>query len=423
MPDAMSHFFKLCGTCIDDHLDLVPLEPAYRVIDDHGEFIDVTSDIDAMVELFESREPGAGAKLRAYIDSATQVYNLAIDGFLYTNFTNFIPYLSPGMLRLLPKLLASLSTSLKVKVNTQFRDTKLRQILSYPAVFLSSDPSHTPALYHLMSHTDLVQGVSYPRGGFTAFIKALISLIDDAVLHLGTPVSAITTQGRNATGVQVGSEFIEADIVISCADQHHTETQLLPASLCAKPETSWKNKQPGLSTVLVLAGEKGEHTLLFSSDWDEDFRKVFDGSTPEFPASESIYISKTSATDSDAAPEGHENLFILVPVPADVSIGHGSAYGEESDMVGRIAIAAVAQIGRWAGIDGLESRIVVQRTIGLSHTLAQSAFFRRSNKSRKVDGLYYAGATTVPGVGVPMRLISAENVLKRLRGDNSVDRT
>ncbi|GFK19716.1 hypothetical protein KbCgl_22880 [Corynebacterium glutamicum] len=192
MPDAMSHFFKLCGTSIDDHLD-----------------------IDAMAELFESREPGAGAKLRTYIDSATQVYNLAIDGFLYTNFTNFIPYLSPGMLRLLPKLLASLSTSLKVKVNTQFRDTKLRQILSYPAVFLSSDPSHTPALYHLMSHTDLVQGVSYPRGGFTAFIKALISLIDDAVLHLGTPVSAITTQGRNATGVQVGSEFIEADIVIS----------------------------------------------------------------------------------------------------------------------------------------------------------------------------------------------------------------
>ncbi|SJM59761.1 Phytoene dehydrogenase and related proteins [Corynebacterium glutamicum] len=180
MPDAMSHFFKLCGTSIDDHLDLVPLEPAYRVID-------VTSDIDAMAELFESREPGAGAKLRTYIDSATQVYNLAIDGFLYTNFTNFIPYLSPGMLRLLPKLLASLSTSLKVKVNTQFRDTKLRQILSYPAVFLSSDPSHTPALYHLMSHTDLVQGVSYPRGGFTAFIKALISLIDDAVLHLGTP--------------------------------------------------------------------------------------------------------------------------------------------------------------------------------------------------------------------------------------------
>lgn len=446
MPDAMSHFFKLCGTSIDDHLDLVPLEPAYRVIDDHGEFIDVTSDIDAMAELFESREPGAGAKLRTYIDSATQVYNLAIDGFLYTNFTNFIPYLSPGMLRLLPKLLASLSTSLKVKVNTQFRDTKLRQILSYPAVFLSSDPSHTPALYHLMSHTDLVQGVSYPRGGFTAFIKALISLIDDAVLHLGTPVSAITTQGRNATGVQVGSEFIEADIVISCADQHPTETQLLSASLCAKPETSWKNKQPGLSTVLVLAGVKGalpellHHTLLFSSDWDEDFRKVFDGSTPEFPASESIYISKTSATDSDAAPEGHENLFILVPVPADVSIGHGSAYGEESDMVGRIAIAAVAQIGRWAGIDGLESRIVVQRTIGPadfadrynswsggsigpSHTLAQSAFFRGSNKSRKVDGLYYAGATTVPGVGVPMCLISAENVLKRLRGDNSVDRT
>lgn len=446
MPDAMSHFFQLCGTTIEEHLDLVSLEPAYRVIDEHNERIDVISDIDVMAELFESREPGAGAKLRAYIDSATKVYNLAVDGFLYTNFTNFIPYLSPGVLRLLPQLLASLSTSLKVKVNAQFRDAKLRQILSYPAVFLSSDPSTTPALYHLMSHTDLVQGVHYPRGGFTAFIKALISLIDDAVLHLGTPVTAITTNGRNATGVQVGSEFIDADIVVSCADQHHTETQLLPAALRTKPEKTWQHKQPGLSTVLVLAGVKGKlpellhHTLLFSSDWDDDFRTVFEGFHADFPASESIYISKTSATDTDVAPAGHENLFILVPVPADTSIGHGSAYGEESELVGRIAAAAIDQIGRWAGIDDFQERIVVQRTIGPadfadrynswsggsigpSHTLAQSAFFRGSNKSRKVDGLYYAGATTVPGVGVPMCLISAENVLKRLHGDKSVGPT
>lgn len=446
MPDAFEHFFQLCGTSVEEQLDLKPLSPAYRIIDEHGERLDVHSDIDTIAELFESREPGAGAAFRAYIASSTQVYNLAIDGFLYTNFTNFIPYLSPRMLRLLPKLLAHLATSLKVKVNTQFRDAKLRQILTYPAVFLSSNPEVTPALYHLMSHTDIVQGVHYPRGGFAAVIQAFISLIDGAHLHLGKPVTAIAVDGRQATGVYVGDELIDADIVVSCADLHHTETALLPPHLQSKPEKKWAHKEPGLGTVLVFAGVKGElpellhHTLLFSSDWDEDFRAVFDGVRAELPVSESIYVSRTSASDNDVAPEGHENLFILVPVPADVSLGHGSAYGAEDEMVGKIASAALAQIGRWAGIADFEQRIVVQRTmgpadfaerfnawsggsIGPSHTLTQSAFFRGSNKSSKVDGLYYAGATTVPGVGVPMCLISAENVLKRLRGDNSVDRT
>ena len=154
-------------------------------------------------------------------------------------------------------------------------------------------------------------------------------------------------------------------------------------------------------------------------------------------ASHSIYISKTSATDPAVAPVGHENLFVLVPVPADTALGHGDAYGAHpSARVEAIADAAIAQIGRWAGIDDFASRIVVRHTlgpadfaeryhawrggsIGPAHTLAQSAFFRGKNVSSKVKGLYYAGATTVPGVGVPMCLISAENILKRMHGDTT----
>ncbi|PZO98244.1 MAG: phytoene desaturase, partial [Corynebacterium urealyticum] len=129
------------------------------------------------------------------------------------------------------------------------------------------------------------------------------------------------------------------------------------------------------------------------------------------------------------------NLFVLVPVPADSALGHGNAYRDSpSARVEAIADAAVKQIGDWAGIADLEERIVIRRTlgpadfaeryhawrggsIGPAHTLAQSAFLRGKNISSKVAGLYYAGATTVPGVGVPMCLISAENVLKRMHGD------
>ena len=147
-------------------------------------------------------------------------------------------------------------------------------------------------------------------------------------------------------------------------------------------------------------------------------------------------MCKPSATDPFVAPAGHENLFILVPVPAAEDIGHGNMYHPQaSEQVELIADAAIAQVEKRCGV-GLGRRIVVKQTlgpgdfgeryhawsggsIGPAHTLRQSAFLRGSNKSRKLDNLLYAGATTTPGVGVPMCLISAENVLKRVRGDRS----
>ncbi|AJE32392.1 phytoene dehydrogenase [Corynebacterium humireducens NBRC 106098 = DSM 45392] len=182
--------------------------------------------------------------------------------------------------------------------------------------------------------------------------------------------------------------------------------------------------------------ELTHHNLLFSRDWTPDFDAVFDG-TGSGRASRSIYVSKTSATETDVAPEGHENLFLLVPVAADPALGHGSLYrGTGSPAVEAIADTALRQLGEWAGVPDLGDRVVVREplgpadfesqfhswsggSIGPAHTLWQSAFFRGRNASRKVQGLYYAGATTVPGVGVPMCLISAENVVKRLRGDRS----
>ena len=178
---------------------------------------------------------------------------------------------------------------------------------------------------------------------------------------------------------------------------------------------------------------------MFSQDWGPDFRAVFSGPEPTRPlgASKSVYISKVSATDADVAPGDHENLFFLIPVPASEAYGHGDAYhGEASPRVAAIAEATLDQLSHTAGIPDLRERITITRSLGPAdfaeryhawsggalgpaHTLFQSAFFRGRNVSRKVAGLYYAGATTVPGVGVPMCLISAENIIKRLRDDRS----
>lgn len=456
MPDAFDHFFRLLGTTTEEEIDLVDLAPAYRVFPEGEAPVDVPSGVEAAVELFESIEPGSGQKLRDYLDSAGDTYRIAIERFLYTTFSATGPLLHRDVRQRLGKLARLLTQPLDSFVNARFRDHRLRQVLTYPAVFLSSRPETTPSMYHLMSHTDLVQGVRYPVGGFTSVIQAIHrqAVKHGAVVELDTEVTAITTrkEGRKdvASGVRVRRadgrvEEIGADIVVSGADLHHTETRLLPPKLRTYPEKYFASRDPGLGTVLVMAGVKGRlpqlthHNLLFSRDWSEDFEAVFDGPVANRPldASRSIYVSMPSASDPDVAPEDHENLFILVPVPAAEEIGHGDAYrGQASDRVQAIADAAVDQIAEWAGIPDLAERIVVRRTlgpadfaerfhawrggsIGPGHSLRQSAFLRGRNVSGKVDGLYYAGATTVPGVGVPMCLISAENVVKRLHGDTS----
>ncbi|MDN6475969.1 phytoene desaturase family protein [Corynebacterium flavescens] len=456
MPEAFDHFFELCGTTTDQEVELVDLSPAYRVYSDNGSAVDVETGIDEVATLFESLEEGGGARVREYLNRATDAYNLALARFLYTTFSDPRELAGAAVRRRLGTLAQLLTRSLDSYVSSQFRSRLARQILSYPAVFLSSQPRHTPALYSLMSHTDLVEGVRYPRGGFTAVVEAIARQARDAGVDflLGQEVTAILTAGGDreptrATGVQVlgpqGPQTLLADAVVSAADLHHTETELLPPELRSYPEEYFARREPGLGTVLLLLGVRGElpelahHTLLFSQDWDPDFRAVYSGPEPTRPlkASRSIYVSKTSASDAAVSPAGHENLFVLVPTPAEPGLGHGDAYrAEQSPQVKAIADAVIAQIAAWADIPDLPERIVVCKTlgpadfaeryhawsggsIGPSHTLSQSAFLRGSNRSARVDNLYYAGATTVPGVGVPMCLISAENVLKRMHGDTT----
>ncbi|HHU67061.1 phytoene desaturase family protein [Corynebacterium sp.] len=450
MPDAFEHFFRLLGTTTDEQLELVDLTPAYRVFPEGGDPVDVHSGREEAAALFESIEPGAGEKLRDYLDSAGDAYGIALERFLYTTFSAVTPLVHRDVLSRATTLARLLTSSLADFVNRRFRDTRLRQILTYPAVFLSSRPETTPALYHLMSHTDLTQGVRYPVGGFTSVVQALHRLAEEQGVQflLETEATAITTRDGRATGLRVRTAAgelreLQADIVVSGADLHHTENHLLPAELRTYPEKYFARRDPGIGTVLVMLGVRGRlpqlthHNLLFSEDWSTDFAAVFDGPQPHRPldASRSIYVSMPSATEDGVAPPEHENLFVLVPVRAAESLGHGSLFrGSGTPAVEAIADAAIAQIAEWADVPDLAERIVTRHTvgpadfaeryhawrggaIGPAHTLRQSAFFRGRNISGKVAGLYYAGATTVPGVGVPMCLISAENVIKRLRGD------
>jgi phytoene desaturase len=446
MPEVFEHFFALLGTSAGEQLDLVPLTPAYRVFGPPGTpALDVVSGREAATAMFEGVEPGAGNRLDAYLDSAADAYALAVGRFLYDPYTSMAGLRDPALLRRLPRLLPLLSHSLAHHVESRFTDPRLRQILEYPAVFLGGSPYGLPSLYHLMSHLDMNDGVLYPRGGFTAVIAAIARLARErgAVIRTSAPVEEILVAGGTTRGVRLaGGEVIPADVVVSTADLHHTETQLLadPADR-TYPEAWWRRRTPSPGALLVLLGVRGglptlaHHSLLFAPQWRENFTAIL-GADGRMPDPASLYVCRPSATDGSVAPEGSENLFVLVPVPADPALGRGGTDGNGDPPVEAAADRVIAQIARWCDVPDLADRVVVRRTIapgdfaadlhswrgnalGLAHTLRQSAVFRPRNASRRVAGLFYAGTSALPGIGLPLCLISAELVLKRLRRDRS----
>ncbi|WP_314103327.1 phytoene desaturase family protein [uncultured Frigoribacterium sp.] len=459
MPEVFDHFFRLMGTSADEQLDLVPLDPGYRVLFEPGadgtreEPIVVPRGLEENIALFDGIEPGSGDRMRGYLRSARDTYELAKQRFLYTSFETVGPLLRGDVVVRLPKLGRLLLQDLDAFASRAVKEPRLRQILGYPAVFLGSSPFATPSMYHLMSTLDLDDGVLYPQGGLTTVIRRIAAVAEEAGVRIVTeaPVTRVLTSpgpGRSAVvrGVEHGDaegghHVLEADVVVGAADLEHLETQLLPEGLRTYDSDYWATRDPGPSALLLYLGVEGEvpelehHTLFFARDWHENFDRIF-GDDKRIPDPPSLYVCKPSTVDPSTAPAGHTNLFVLVPLPADPSLGRGDVGGDGDPLIERLADQVIEQIADWGEIPDLASRVVLRRTrgprdfvddvnawsgsmLGPAHTLSQSAMFRAGNTSEHVQGLFYAGGSVRPGIGLPMCLISAEILLKNMRGDTS----
>lgn len=449
MPEVFDHFYRLLGTSAAEQLELVTLDPGYRV---YFEGISAPLDISASraenLEVFERVRKGSARRLDRYLTSAAVTYDLAKRYFLYTSFESIRPLFNREVLSRLPLLARLLLTPLSTLAARTVKDDRLRKILGYPAVFLGASPYTAPGMYHLMSHLDLSDGVQYPVGGFARVIESIADLAVDegvSIIRSARATRIVVEQGA-VTGVEYTdargkTHTAHADLVVSGADLHHSETELLEPAQQTYPQEYWDKATPGPSALLLYLGVRGDlpelehHTLLFAADWRKGFDAIF-GTDPHVPSPPSLYICKPSGIDSTVAPAGQENLFVLVPLPADASFGRGGLGGKGDQVVEELADAVIAQIAAWTGVADLASRITVRRTVapgdfaadlnswrgtalGPAHTLRQSAMFRAHNVSKKVKGLYFVGGSTTPGVGLPMCLISAEVVLKRINGDRS----
>lgn len=259
MPEAFDRFFAAAGTSTAEQLDLVRLDPSYRVYPEGADPVDVPAGREAAAALFDALEPGGGAALRRYLDSGRLAYTVAVRRFLYTTFSSPRPFLHRDVLGHVGLLLRLLLTPLDRWAAGFVRDRRLRQILTYNAVFLASRPSATPALYHLLSHADMDQGVFYPRGGFAAVVDALHGLARDAGVEIltDTEVTSVDVADGRVTGVTTSAGRIPAGTVVSSADLHHTETALLAPGQRTWPERRWRHRDPGPGAVVVMLGVRG----------------------------------------------------------------------------------------------------------------------------------------------------------------------
>ncbi len=431
MPDVFEHYFELLGEKVENSLNLVKLSPSYRIFADGG-VIDLHSDPDRAAALFESIEPGAGAKLHRYLDASRYQYNVVMQNFMHKNFDSPLDFLTWRMVLAGTKL--SAFTTMSRYVKRFFKTPLLQKIVQYQLLFLGVSPFKAPSIYNVMGHIDFNMGVFYPIGGVHAVIRALaaLALKHGAVIRSGDPVIRIETRAGLASGVTLASgERLAADIVVSNADMHHTETHLLDAGQRSFPPGYWEKRQLAPSALIAYLGVDGRadsllhHNIVFHSDWEASFAELFDGG--EWPSHPSYYVCCPSRTEASMAPAGCETLFMLMPVASRLSY--------DGATVSRMTERMLEMAETTLGVSSLRSRILTRRefsgadfasdynsyggsALGLAHTLRQTALLRPGNVSRKLKNLFYVGAGTNPGVGVPICLISAQLAYKRIMGIN-----
>ncbi len=419
MPDVFEKFFADFNKKPSDYYALTKLSPAYKVFFGINEFVTIADNLPEIITTFESIEKGSGAKLESFIKEAQSNYNIAIKDLVYR----------PGES---PLELITIETATKVNqffsniskdVRKKFKNKKLIQILEFPVLFLGAKPSDTPSFYSFMNFADFGLGTWQPVGGMYSVILGMEKLAKElgVIIHTNASVDKIIVKNKTAVGIQIKEETILADIILSGADYHHSETLLEPVYR-QYSEKYWQSKTFAPSSLLFYVGfnKKLEnvvhHNLFFDVDFDLHASEIYD--SPKWPKEPLFYANFTSVTSEGLAPTGCENGFFLIPIAPGLEDTQQLRDEYFNKIIMRFE--SITQQNVRNSIIFTESFCVNDfikeynsykgNAYGMANTLFQTAFLRPKLKSKKVENLFFTGQLTVPGPGVPPSLISGKLV-------------
>ncbi|MFB6206498.1 MAG: phytoene desaturase family protein [Haloglomus sp.] len=429
MPETFERFFGRFGREPSDYYELTRLDPNYRVFWKDGDEAAMPADRGGQRELFESYEAGAGDALEAYLAGAREAYEVGMEEFVYERRPRWRDWLDPDLLRAARGL--TLLGSMDDHVREFFDHPKLRQLVEYTLVFLGGSPYNTPALYSLMSHVDMNQGVYYPAGGMRAVVDGIAMLARElgVEFRLGERVTAVE---RLPDGLLVTTDSDrtnpQPDRVVCNAPPAYAERELLPPDGRDHHPGYWDDRTYAPSAFLLYMGVEGplpeleHHTLVLPTDWRGHFDAIFE--TPAWPEDPSYYVNVPSRTDETVAPDGCETVVVLVPIAPGLDDGPETRarYREQvlddlashtgADFRDRVVVEESACVTEFANVGYPRGT-----ALGLAHTLTQTGPLRPGHRSDAMEGLYYTGSFTTPGIGVPMCLVSGEHAAAAVKAD------
>jgi phytoene desaturase len=423
MPDVFERFFEKFGKKVSDYYRLQRLDPSYRIYWNQG-YTDLPADYSECKALFESIESGAGHKLDLFMKEAAYKYDVGVKKLVFKPGQSLSEFMDIELIRGMFRL--DVFSSIKSHIGKYFTDPRLRQMMEFPVLFLGALPENTPALYSLMNYADIKLGTWYPEGGMYSVVQAMHKLAEE--LNVSFRFSHNVTDLKvheNAVHKVVcdtGEEF-GADVVIGGADYHFIETELLAPAFRSYSEKYWESRLMAPGSLLYYIGLDRKltsilhHSLFFDVPFDTHAREIYE--TEQWPQNPLFYLSATSQTDPTVAPDGCENLVILIPVAAGLD-------GDTEELRMKYLETVLKRFASITGED-ISNNIIYCKTFGhkdfindynafkgnaygLANTLMQTANLKPGCRSKKVKNLFYTGQLTVPGPGVPPSLISGEVV-------------
>ena len=426
LPELIDELLQLGGTSLDAELRMHSLDPFYRIAwEDDARTFQFNGDREAMREQIARFSAQDAHHLDAFLAASRQIYEETILKAAQHPFLHLADFLEvvPGMVRL--RAIGSTDSF----VGRFFREPHVRQAFSFHPLFIGGDPFRVPAVYAAVAFMEIAGGVWYPEGGIHALVAVLERLVRrGGRLITGDPVRSILQRNRRVTGVETDSGAIyPADIVISNADVVSTHRDLLGRPASSRPRLSMSCFQLYLGTTRKFESLT-HHTLLVGRDYRAFMRDVTD--RRRLPRNLCLYVDTASRTETAMAPPDGESIMALLPVP---NLAGAARWPDvEAELRERVLDALESDHG--LRLTGLRQAIAVERHqtpldfrdalrsaegngFGPEPTLWQSTYFRQHNRDEEIRGLYYVGAGTHPGAGIPGVLMGADVTTRLLVDD------
>ncbi len=432
MPDVFEKYFAEFGKKPSDYYDLIRLDPSYSVIFGESDKVDLPASLPQLEALFEEIEPGAAPKLREFLKQAAYKYDIGMNKFVWKPSRSVTEFLSLKLLVDVSRL--DVLQSFHSHIRKYFSHERILKLMEFPILFLGALPENTPAMYSLMNYAEIALGTWYPMGGMHEIVKAMVKLAEEKGVQINyeEEVQELVIHQGQVRQVITASGSYQADAVVAGADYHHVEDKLLKPEYRNYSEEYWQKRILAPSCILYYLGvncrvdKLNHHNLFFDEDFGVHSHEIY--TQPQWPSKPLFYVSAPSKTDPSVAPEGSENLFVLIPVAPDLA-------GDTEEIRDYYYHMVMERLERYVGHD-IRSHVVYKRSYahsdfmqdyhafkgnayGLANTLMQTALLKPNLKSYKVKNLYYTGQLTVPGPGVPPSLISGLVVARELNREQT----